>query len=100
MRSRPVPARLRPWLASPQMKSVQHNPPRKKPLRNTGAVVTVVAPALAISAPPTAANHRIAEGDEIASNTPRRNPRHVFRRGAAALAAPSTGGADAGHSAS
>src|SRR6201996_2642149 len=81
-RSKPVPARLRPWLPSPQIKIVQHKPPRKKPPRNTGAVVTLVAPAFAINAPPTAANHKIAEGDDTASNTPRKKPRHWERCGA------------------
>ncbi len=49
---------------------------------NTGAVAVPVAPALANNAPPTAANHRIADGDDTASNTPRRSRRVAERCGA------------------
>ncbi len=70
-RSNAVPARLRPWLASMQMKSVQARPPQKKPMRNTDALAGPVAPAFAISAPPTAANQRIALGEDTASSMPR-----------------------------
>jgi len=91
-----VPARLRPWLASVQMKRVQPSPPQKKTVRNTDALTGVVAPAFAISAPPTAANHKIALGDETASSAPRRKLLAWPGRGVARSASPSTGGADAG----
>ena len=64
------------------------------------AAPALVAPAFTISAPPTAANHRIALGDDSASSTPRRKLRHGKGSGAALSASPSTGGADAGLSAS
>lgn len=59
----------------------------------------VVAPAFAISAPPTAANHRIALGDDIASSIPRRKLRRALARGCGASSA-SSSAALAGASAS
>src|ERR1700712_5412796 len=55
------------------MNTHQATPPLKNPPRNSAVLRLPWPPAREISVPPTAANQRMAVGDETARNTPREN---------------------------